>query len=145
VAGAAKGERRYRYYVSRRLVTGSADKVRNGWRLSGPEIERTVAVAARQLLNDHAAISASACNLGVGAGDVPAVLEAAGKWSRSLQSEVDIPRPRDRAGSPALGLHFPGMKDPNAAKRYVSYRLNRVAQAELELDGDDLSDGDNEN
>ena len=89
VAGAAKGERRYRYYVSRRLVTGSADKVRNGWRLSGPEIERTVAVAARQLLNDHAAISASACNLGVGAGDIPAVLEAAGEWSRRLQSEVD--------------------------------------------------------
>ena len=89
VAGAAKGERRYRYYVSRRLVTGSADKVRNGWRLSGPEIERTVAVAARQLLNDHAAISASACNLGVGAGDIPAVLEAAGEWSRRLQSEAD--------------------------------------------------------
>src|SRR5882762_8003723 len=42
VAGAAKGERRYRYYVSRRLVTGSADKVRNGWRLSGTGIERTV-------------------------------------------------------------------------------------------------------
>jgi hypothetical protein len=45
---------------------------------------------------------------------------------------------------PALGLHFPGIRDPNAPKRYVSYRLNRVAQAELELDGDDLSDDDNE-
>jgi len=45
---------------------------------------------------------------------------------------------------PALGLHFPGIKDPNAPKRYVSYRLNRVAQAELEVDGDDLSDDDNE-
>jgi len=90
VAGAAKGERRYRYYVSRHLVTASADKVRNGWRLAGPEIERTVAVAARQLLNDHAAISASACNLGVGAGDIPAVLEAAGEWSRWLQSEADV-------------------------------------------------------
>ena len=89
VAGAAKGERRYRYYVSRHLVTGSADKVRNGWRLSGPQIERTVAVAARQLLNDHAAISTSACNLGVGAGDIPAVLEAASEWSRRLQSEAD--------------------------------------------------------
>jgi hypothetical protein len=66
-----------------------ADKMRNGWRLSGPEIEQTVAVAARQLLNDHAAISASACNLGVGAGDIPAVLEAAGDWSRRLQSEAD--------------------------------------------------------
>jgi hypothetical protein len=41
---------------------------------------------------------------------------------------------------PALGLHFPGIKDPNAPKRYVKYRLNRIAQAELELDGDDLGD-----
>jgi len=89
VAGAAKGERRYRYYVSRQLVTDSADKVRNAWRLSAPEIERTVAVAARQLLDDHAQISASACNLGVGAGEIPAVLEAAGEWSRRLQSEAD--------------------------------------------------------
>ena len=89
VAGAAKGERCYRYYVSRRLVTSSANKVRNGWRLSGPEIERAVAVAARQLLNDHAAISASACNLGVGAGDIPAVLGVAGEWSRRLQSKAD--------------------------------------------------------
>jgi hypothetical protein len=45
---------------------------------------------------------------------------------------------------PALGLHFPGIRDKNAPKRYVSYRLNRVAQGELELDGDDLSDNDNE-
>ncbi len=45
---------------------------------------------------------------------------------------------------PALGLHFPGIKDPNAPKRYVSYRLNRVAQGELELDGDDLGDDDDE-
>jgi hypothetical protein len=43
---------------------------------------------------------------------------------------------------PALGLHFPGIKDPNAPSRYVSYRLNRVAQGELELDGDDLEDDD---
>jgi hypothetical protein len=64
--------------------------VRNGWRLSGPEIERTVAAAARQLLNDHAQISASACNLGLGAGEIPVVLEAAaGEWSRRLQSEAD--------------------------------------------------------
>lgn len=41
---------------------------------------------------------------------------------------------------PALGLHFPGTKDLNAPKRYMKYRLNRIAQAELELDGDDLGD-----
>jgi hypothetical protein len=41
---------------------------------------------------------------------------------------------------PALALHFPGIRNPNAPKRYISYRLNRIAQAELELDGDDLED-----
>lgn len=46
-------------------------------------------VAAQQLLNDHAAISASACNLGVDAGDIPAMLGASGEWSRWLQSEAD--------------------------------------------------------
>lgn len=45
---------------------------------------------------------------------------------------------------PALGLHFPGTKDSNAPKHYISYRLNRVAQAELDLGDDDLSDDDNE-
>lgn len=41
---------------------------------------------------------------------------------------------------PALGLHFPGAKDLNAPKRYLKYRLNRVAQAELEWDGDDFAE-----
>ena len=41
---------------------------------------------------------------------------------------------------PALGIHFPGIKDLDAPKRFISYRLNRVAQAELELDGDDFID-----
>jgi hypothetical protein len=45
---------------------------------------------------------------------------------------------------PALGLHFPGKKDLNAPTRYVSYRLNRVAQGEFELDGDDQGGDDDE-
>jgi hypothetical protein len=39
---------------------------------------------------------------------------------------------------PALGLHFPGTKDPDASKNLVRYRLNRVAQRELlPIDADD--------
>src|SRR6266704_2147708 len=84
-------------------------------RLSGPEIERTVVVAARQLLNDHAAISAAACNLGVGAGDIPAVLEAAGEWSRWLQSEADsaaalsglVDKVNLKPGGIELSIHLP--------------------------------------
>src|SRR5260221_1622250 len=56
--GAAKGKRRYRYYVSRDLVRGPADRVRGGWRVAAPEIERAVVAAARSLLDDKAAVLA---------------------------------------------------------------------------------------
>lgn len=38
---------------------------------------------------------------------------------------------------PALALHFPGSRDPDAPKHLVKYRLNRVAQAELMSDLDE--------
>lgn len=38
---------------------------------------------------------------------------------------------RDDLILPALALHFPGSKDPDAPKHLVRYRLNLVAQAEL--------------
>ncbi len=38
---------------------------------------------------------------------------------------------RDGLVLPALGLHFPGTRDPDAPKHLVQYRLNKVAQAEL--------------
>src|ERR1700726_4669237 len=43
---AVKGERRYRYYVSRNLIKGTADSDEPGWRLPAPEIERSIAAAA---------------------------------------------------------------------------------------------------
>ncbi len=58
--GAAKGERRHRYYVSRKLVSGAASQVQDGWRLAAPEIERSVAMAASLVLKDQAAIAALA-------------------------------------------------------------------------------------
>ena len=42
--GAAKAGRRYRYYVSRSLVTGSSSDERKSWRLAAPELERAVAL-----------------------------------------------------------------------------------------------------
>ncbi|HEY4934658.1 MAG TPA: hypothetical protein VII23_24085 [Terriglobales bacterium] len=36
---AVKGQRRYRYYVSRSLIKGTADSTGRGWRLPAPEIE----------------------------------------------------------------------------------------------------------
>jgi hypothetical protein len=39
---------------------------------------------------------------------------------------------------PALGLHFPGEVDPEGRKRFIRYRLNRVAQAELDYVDEDI-------
>src|SRR5208337_4671994 len=57
---AVKGERRYRDYVSRSLIEGTADAAGHGWRLPAPEIERTVAAAACQILSDRTGIAAAA-------------------------------------------------------------------------------------
>ena len=55
--GAAKGKRRYRYYVSRSLVRGDSDTPEKGWRISAPEIEQTVSAAAVAMLADESAVT----------------------------------------------------------------------------------------
>ena len=60
-----KGNRRYRYFVSRKLVRG-ADKTRDGgWRISAEEIEHAAVAAARQMLSDRGALASTlkACGL----------------------------------------------------------------------------------
>lgn len=47
---ASKGGKRYRYYVSRRLVTGSANDA-YGWRLPSDRLERDLACAVQNQLN----------------------------------------------------------------------------------------------
>lgn len=49
---------------------------------------------------------------------------------------------KDNLVLPALGMHFPGMG--GGEQEQVVYRLNKVAQEELELDGDDLEDEDDD-
>jgi hypothetical protein len=52
--GANKGERHYRYYVSRKAIRGSTARRGSGWRLPALQIERAVAGASRQMLGDRA-------------------------------------------------------------------------------------------
>jgi Z1 domain len=52
---------------------------------------------------------------------------------------------RDGMILPALAAHFPGVSDPDAPRRLVRYRLNRIAQDELlgtDRDDDDDADAD---
>ena len=56
---AVKGNRRYRYYVSRSLMKGAARKSGQGWRVLALEIERNLTAAAvGRILDERAAIAA---------------------------------------------------------------------------------------
>jgi hypothetical protein len=52
---------------------------------------------------------------------------------------------RDGLILPALAAHFPGVSDPDAPRRLVRYRLNRIAQdVLLGVDRDDEDDADDD-
>jgi site-specific DNA recombinase len=84
---AVKGERRYRYYVSRSLRQGTTDAGVRGWRLPAPEIERTVAASACQILSDRIEIAAAAS--GLAQNRLPEIFAAAEGWRERLQSELE--------------------------------------------------------
>ena len=86
---AVKGKRRYRYYVSRSLITGTANQSETGWRLPAAEIERSVATAAAMILDDRTAILADIEQSGSDASQIKSILDAASAWSRRLRSEAE--------------------------------------------------------
>ena len=89
VQGATKGRRRYRYYVSRCLVNGSANENGKGWRLAAPEIERAVTIAARHILSDRAGLLEALEKSEIDSPDVRATIESASNLLRRLQNEGD--------------------------------------------------------
>ena len=86
--GAAKGQRRYRYYVSRTLVKGNSEDAEQGWRISAPEIEQRVAAAAQAVLGDRPAIALALEASGVDSNRLPSVLKSAQTWSERLRSDA---------------------------------------------------------
>jgi len=90
VQGAAKGHRRYRYYVSRKLVTGRApEDAEQGWRLSAPELERSVSAATQGMLADRVAITQAAEEVQLDANRLPSILKSAQVWVERLCSAVE--------------------------------------------------------
>jgi len=86
----AKGARRYRYYVSKGLITGSAKDAHSGWRLSATEIERAVAIAARSILDDRPKLIETLEKSEIQTTDVRATLETAADYSRRLGAQIDM-------------------------------------------------------
>jgi site-specific DNA recombinase len=87
---AVKGERRYRYYVSRSLMIGASESTVRGWRLPAHEIERIVADVARQMLSEQTALATAAQTAGLADYRLSSIFSAADAWGVRLQSEVEM-------------------------------------------------------
>jgi site-specific DNA recombinase len=87
--GAMRRGRRYLYYVSRALVRGSTAEGQRGWRVPGPELERAVAIAARSILDDKAAILEALQLAGMGDTDLNQIFTLAAEWRERLLSETE--------------------------------------------------------
>jgi hypothetical protein len=84
-----KGERRYRYYVWRSLMKGSAVRVDGGWRLPAAEIERSVAAAAQSVLDDQQTVISAIEEAGLDSSRIAPLLKSAAAWSARVKVEQD--------------------------------------------------------
>jgi len=90
---AVKSGRRYRYCVSRHLISsGSGHQLdaphHDGWRLPAREIERVVSHAATHLLGDPAALANAARHAGLAAERIPSGASFSSRGSRSRRSSA---------------------------------------------------------
>jgi hypothetical protein len=85
--GAAKGVRRYRYFVSRGLVRGVAAKSKSSWRVAAPQLERAVLSAARSILADQASLVAALGDSSDDAENLEQILAIASDWRQRLSAE----------------------------------------------------------
>jgi site-specific DNA recombinase len=86
---AVKGNRRYRYYVSRSLMKGATNKSGQGWRVPALEIEHNLGAASARILDQRTAIVADVEAPGLGTHDIPSILATAAQWSSRLRSEAE--------------------------------------------------------
>jgi site-specific DNA recombinase len=73
---AKKGQGRYRYFVSKRLVRGTAKPDERGWRLPAERTELAVMAGTRQMLSDRGALASTLRALGFAAAELKQAIEA---------------------------------------------------------------------
>jgi site-specific DNA recombinase len=142
VQGAAKGQRRYRYYVSKGLVRGDSQNVQPGWRLSAPEIEQRVLAATQAVLGDRPALALALEASGIDLNRLPSVLESAQAWIERLAAtgeaaaalEVLIERVELSHESLHLKLRLP-LTGPSDVANSVTLPLSRHVPMQMKRRG----------
>jgi site-specific DNA recombinase len=84
-----KGERRYRYYVSRALMKGDAAAVQGGWRVPAAELERIVAMAITRILGDQRLIVTALEPSGLDTAQLAGILDTARRLREQLQADPE--------------------------------------------------------
>src|SRR6202035_1655000 len=86
---AVKNGRRYRYYVSRRLLTQTSQDAPHGWRLPAGELERSVIAAVTQTLVDQGAVVDALRRANVAAAMVASILKAIEAHGQPVGANMD--------------------------------------------------------
>jgi DNA invertase Pin-like site-specific DNA recombinase len=82
---AKKGQRRYRYFVSKRLVRGTAKPDERGWRLPAERTELAVIAGTRQMLSDRGTLASTLRAFGFTAAELKQAVEAIDSKVKSYQ------------------------------------------------------------
>ena len=82
---AKKGQRRYRYLVSKRLVRGSSKPDDRGWRLPAERTERAVVAGIRRIVSDRGALASTLKACGFAAAELKQAIEAFDAQVKSLE------------------------------------------------------------
>ena len=122
-----KSGRRYRYYVSRRLIDGTVAESpdRQGWRLPAREIERIVTEAVSSFLADRAALATATRESGIGVKHVATLLDAAARWDGEglgLVERVDLDTDRVVI---AVNLSWMSAEAGTVVRHVVPIRIKR--------------------
>jgi site-specific DNA recombinase len=146
--GANKSGRRYRYYVSRKVIQESSDKTKSGWRLPALQIERAVAGAARQMLGDRPAIATILQNTGVPISELQSALDAADGKSKQLAHDAEvadhlrdlIDRVQLGRGGIRVSLNLKRLiAEPIDTPHSASLTMTRLIPMEMKRRGEELS------
>ena len=156
---ANKKGKRYRYYISQKLTTGtkaitetsSSDATThsntktkltsNGWRLPAQEIEQTVVQSAKRILQDHTAITSTLRESGIAIQHIPEVLKACNEIckkcdNRDKRNTIDSMDVTDAIMNliERVELHQHGLRITLSLKPLVASRIKRRLEADLDSD-----------
>ena len=82
---AKKGQRRYRYLVSKKLVRGNSKPDDRGWRLPAERMERAVIAGIRQIVSDRGALASTLKARGFAAVELKQAIEAVDAKVKSFE------------------------------------------------------------